>query len=182
MFWSCVSLTPSNEEEVDLAASNADDIQLAKAYLKMAFGCQQHHDSSPSNSKEGLSSFFQINEEKYEPEVTLVEIQEYLERLADIGELSKEIIGVAIIIGARLLKIRKFKYKRINHLKVLAVATFVAQKIMEEIEQWRIQEFSEIAGVSKKWLRTAEINFLVGVEFRVHVTARDYKRVQQIIG
>jgi len=162
--------------------------KLAQRFAKFLGGIKSNSFLIDSHSKENNSEVQPSAEERYfiSEEVGNSHIQHnlslYLSRLCTIGEFVKEDLILAEILAERfILCAHSCVIQNLNYFKLYASALFIAQKFLHEDSQWRIPEFSEISGLSKRVIRKGEERLLIALDFDIFVKEDMYRSIEKTI-
>ena len=99
---------------------------------------------------------------------------EYLDRVLSVGQFDKETLIYSFIILERFIGGSKLR-GQVNFHKLLAVSVYIAFKVLHETEIWWLTDFEDISGFSPQDMRELEIAFLQAVDFKTHVSSKEYE-------
>ena len=130
------------------------------------------------NSKKNVSqndlktSPFLVSKDSNSP--LSAQIPQYLNQVVSIGQFDKETLIFAFILLERFIGKSKLR-GQINFFKLVAVATYIAFKVLHETEVWFLTDFEDISNFSPWEMRELEIAFLQAVDFKIHVSSKEYR-------
>ena len=106
---------------------------------------------------------------------SMVEVDVYHEILAEEGTLDNEVLIAGLILLERYLSSLKTLCP-INFDCLIAVACYVAQKVVLDTDIWAASDYGIISGLEAEMLKQLEIEFLNDLEFKVHIKAEEFSR------
>ena len=101
------------------------------------------------------------------------EVDIYLELIAEEADLQNGVLIAGLILLERYLRTLKALCP-IHFYKLVAVACYVAQKVVLDTEIWSLSDFGAIAGLSMNKLRLLEIEFINDLDYKVHIKEGEF--------
>ena len=104
---------------------------------------------------------------------TMTSISEYVSTIVIDGEIVLQVLVNAYILILRFLE-KLESPTPINFYKLFCTSVFTSQKILLDQELWTAKDFAEIGNISEKELKSLEIDFLIFLDFCVHVGEEEF--------
>ena len=98
----------------------------------------------------------------------------FFQKIISLGDLSEEVLILGYILCERFLCKTGLSGK-VNLQKVLSVSTFIAQKMVNDLEIWYIPEFCYIFGIMEQELKQIEFQFAEILDFKLNVSEDEYR-------
>ena len=107
------------------------------------------------------------------PSITLFD---YITRLMNMGQFSEEFVIHSLILMERFLKYSTAATSNeICFFKLFSTALYISQKMLNEINPWHTNEFSQITGIRKQEMHKLERAFMLVAKYELHVTMKQIR-------
>ena len=104
---------------------------------------------------------------------TMTSISEYVSTIVIDGEIVLQVLVNAYILILRFIE-KLESPTPINFYKLFCTSVFTSQKILLDQELWTAKDFAEIGNISEKELKSLEIEFLIFLNFSVHIGEEEF--------
>jgi len=150
-------------------------IDLHKIYYEY----DTEHQHLQGHEEESSDFFSNTNGFKLDPQMPLYI---YLHRLMNIGRISFDELTIGGILAERFVLNSRFKLNtQVQVLKLFAIAILISLKFLHEDNFIAREDFSFISGIQQRFILSAEISFLLTLEFKIFVAEEQYLLVQKRI-
>ena len=108
-------------------------------------------------------------------------LRDYLLYVVVEGEFELETVVLSAALIDRYLKNSKLGGLPVHMYRLCSTALYVAEKFLKDTEVWNLEGFSDIQGASIISLKKYEIQFLEGIDHRLYLSTKDFKKYKQLM-
>ena len=167
----------SIEKLTESISSNLESLRRSLDHLCASLNTHQtHHHQSNGQSIASLGNTGPLRDGtllRRKDSSKLPPISKYVSFIVSEGEIELEVLITAYILLERFLEELEVP-SPVDFHKLFCVSVFIAQKLVLDMELWTAQDFAEFGGISEKELKSREIEFLNLLDFKVHVSEKEY--------
>ena len=129
--------------------------------------------SSNNNLDSSTEAIYLVNEENTADQQPPI-LRPFFKKIISLGDFSEEILILGYILCERFLCKTGLNGK-VNLQKIFSIATFIAQKMLNDMELWYVPEFSIIFGIKETELKEIEFQFAEILDFNLNVSQEEYR-------